>query len=330
MSLSTLNLDVLKCICDAVCDMQKADVGDAAGLLKAFSLTDKRIRRASVPNLYRSVTIQSKTTRECTELMSAIGAAAHLSEHIRSFALDVELSTPALDLFWDTGDQTHIKEMEDTPGFALAFVQILAKMPALRHLALNSHTCLVEPIATDLAPHLSRAVSLPDVKSLSTTLYFCLWKSFPSVTTLSLEVGQMTSDEAQLWGTALRSLKNVTLRCSYGWRVVRPLVSHMQHIVELTLAPRIDLETDLALFSPLRSLVVLNLPGLALLNAGFDPPWCGTEDPNTTPEERERELQMLKQQADSARMEAKRLAQNTFPRLRTLRIGHDGVYDLAA
>lgn len=80
-SLADMNPDVLACVALAVYDAQRTQNG--AGLLKTFSTTSKRIRSASLPALYRVVSITRKSVRESTEIMHGLRGAGPVTRYIR-------------------------------------------------------------------------------------------------------------------------------------------------------------------------------------------------------------------------------------------------------
>lgn len=81
LKLTELNDDVLAYICLAVHEVQITE-SSSAGLLKQFSTTSKRIRSATLPALYRTVSVAKKSVRESTELMHALQGAG-ITRYIR-------------------------------------------------------------------------------------------------------------------------------------------------------------------------------------------------------------------------------------------------------
>ncbi|KZV92235.1 hypothetical protein EXIGLDRAFT_718615 [Exidia glandulosa HHB12029] len=322
-----LNADVLAIICNALHDVEQGPKN-----LRAFSLTNRRIRHASLPPLFRSVSVHKKTLRDSADALVALKETNSVTRYIRVFTFSLEVpSFQAVQEFWTTRDPAALMQgPEDAPDCASAFAEALASMPYLRSLTFQPNRNLLEVILQHFpVAFASSQLQLGRVESLSTDVSLTFLRGIcPSAVALSLRMSAMSMgpDCGQEWAAGGRVTKLDILDMGHGDEM-EDFVKYLPHITELAIESRyFDVKLDLARLASLQSLTSLHLPPLSSLNLGYNPPWCGNAymGPNG-----QKLRERLNKQEEEAKRQAKRIVRDALPRLRFLRIDYVGTYNFS-
>ncbi|KZV93282.1 hypothetical protein EXIGLDRAFT_717387 [Exidia glandulosa HHB12029] len=109
--LADLNADVLASICIAL-----HDVEEGTKSLRAFSSMNRSIRHASLPPLFRSVSVPKKPLRESAEALVALKETNSVTRYIRVFAFSPLPSHKAVQEYWTSRDPAVlVQRPEDAP-----------------------------------------------------------------------------------------------------------------------------------------------------------------------------------------------------------------------
>ncbi|KZV85407.1 hypothetical protein EXIGLDRAFT_841529 [Exidia glandulosa HHB12029] len=323
--LGDINADVLALICNALHDVEQG-----TKTLRAFSLMNRRIRHASLPPLFRSVSVHQKTLRDSADALVALKEINSVTRCIRVFTFSLEVpSFEAVQEFWTTRDPAALMQgPEDAPDCASAFVEALASMPYLRSLTFQPNRNLLEVILQHFpVAFASSQLQLGRVESLSTDVSLTFMRGIcPSAVALSLRMSAMGPDCGQEWAAGGRVTKLDILDMGHGDEM-EDFVKYLPHITELVIQCRyFDVKVDLARLASLKSLTTLHLPPLSSLKLGYNPPWCGNAymGPNG-----QKLRERLNKEEEEAKRQAKGIVRNALPRLRFLRIGYVGTYDFS-
>ncbi|KZV80782.1 hypothetical protein EXIGLDRAFT_732413 [Exidia glandulosa HHB12029] len=185
--LADLNADVLASICTALYDVE-----EGTKTLRAFSSMNRRIRHASLPPLFRSVSVPKKPLRESTEALVALKETNSVTRYIRVFTFS-PLPSNALEEFLHSHDPAVLLHSfkHEGPDCASALVEALASMPSLENLTFqpkpnpNLRELVIRHFPVAFAPSQLR---LERVKYLSTDVSFTFLRRIcPSAVALSVE-----------------------------------------------------------------------------------------------------------------------------------------------